>query len=381
MFKRFNWSGGQRRAFYKIAKNALTLNRKRSTIDWKLLAHSSWTALFAAILLCAVKSADAQTPYYQGKTLTIVVGTVAGDLYDLYARAFAQHMGKHIPGNPAIIVQNMPGAGHMIAANYLYSVAKPDGLTLGGTLPTLYFEQLIGRAEVKFDFSKFVWLGNATKSPQVLYMRSDAPYKTIEDVRNAKEPPKCGTTGTSNMGYFVPKLLEETVGAKFTVVAGYPGGSEVDLAVERNEVQCRSLSAEAFFSREPFFTWRKNNFVRVLVHGAKNRNEKLPDVPSIYQLMDKYKTPESGRRLATALMAAGEFHRPYMAPPNTPPEHVKILRDAFLKTAKDPGFLEDAKKKRLEIDSTSGEEVAALVREVMSQPPDVIERLKKLMGR
>jgi hypothetical protein len=142
-----------------------------------------------------------------------------------------------------------------------------------------------------------------------------------------------------------------------------------------------SLSAEAFFSREPFFTWRKNNFVRVLVHGAKNRNEKLPDVPSIYQLMDKYKTPESGRRLATALMAAGEFHRPYMAPPNTPPEHVKILRDAFLKTAKDPGFLEDAKKKRLEIDPTSGEEVAALVREVMSQPPDVIERLKKLMGR
>ena len=111
------------------------------------------------------------------------------------------------------------------------------------------------------------------------------------------------------MGYFVPKLLEETVGAKFTVVAGYPGGSEVDLAVERNEVQCRSLSAEAFFSREPFFTWRKNNFVRVLVHGAKNRNEKLPDVPSIYQLMDRYKTPESGRRLATALMAAGEFHR------------------------------------------------------------------------
>lgn len=207
---------------------------------------------------------------------------MAGDLYDLYARAFAQHMGKHIPGNPAIIVQNMPGAGHMIAANYLYSVAKPDGLTLGGTLPTLYFEQLIGRAEVKFDFSKFVWLGNATKSSQVLYMRSDAPYKTIEDVRNAKEPPKCGTTGTSNMGYFVPKLLEETVGAKFTVVAGYPGGSEVDLAVERNEVQCRSLSAEAFFSREPFFAWRKNNFVRVLVHGAKNRNEKLPDVPSIY---------------------------------------------------------------------------------------------------
>ena len=323
----------------------------------------------------------AQTPYYQGKTITLVVGTVAGDLYDLYARAFAQHMPKHIPGSPNMIVQNMPGAGHMIAANYLYSVAKPDGLTMGATLPTLYFEQLIGRAEVKFDFSKFTWLGNATKSPQVLYMRTDAPYKSIEDIRIAKEAPKCGTTGTSNMGYFVPKLLEETVGAKFNVIAGYPGGSEVDLAVEKGEVQCRSLSSEAFFSREPFFTWRKNNFVRVLMHGAKNSDERLPGVPSIYELMDKYKTAESGRRLATALMAAGEFHRPYLAPPNLRPEHVKTLREAFLKTAKDPAFLEETKKKKLDLDPSSGEEVETLVKEVMSQPADVVERLKKLMGR
>ena len=128
-------------------------------------------AVFA--LLVTTNILRAQTPHYQGKTMTIVVGTVAGDLYDLSARAIALFMGKYLPGNPNIIVQNLPGAGHMIAANYVYSVAKPDGLTIAGTLPSLYFEQLIGRAEVKFNWAKFSWIGNATKSPQVLSMRAD----------------------------------------------------------------------------------------------------------------------------------------------------------------------------------------------------------------
>jgi tripartite-type tricarboxylate transporter receptor subunit TctC len=334
-----------------------------------------------AVLVAWCSRLDAQVPYYQGKTITIVVGTVAGDLYDLYARAFAQFMGKHIPGQPNLIVQNMPGAGHMIAANYLYSVAKPDGLTIAGILPSLYFEQLIGRAEVKFDWAKYSWLGNATKSPQVLYMRSDAPYKTIDDVRNAKEPPKCGTTGTSNMGYFVPKLLEETIGAKFTVISGYPGGSEVDLAVEKGEVQCRSLSSEAYFSREPFFAWRKRGFVRELVHGGRGKDERLPGVPSVFELMDKYKAPDLGRRLATAVLSSGEFHRPYIGPPNMRPEHVKILRAAFSNTVNDPAFIAEAAKKKLDLNPMSGEETEALALEVMTQPPDVIERLKKLMGR
>jgi tripartite-type tricarboxylate transporter receptor subunit TctC len=333
------------------------------------------------LLLISIPPLQAQTSYYQGKTMTIVVGTVAGDLYDLYARAIALYMGKYIPGNPNIIVQNMPGAGHMIAANYIYNVAKPDGLTIAAINAGLYFEQLIGRAEVKFDWTKYTWIGNATKSPQVLYMRVDSPYKTIEDVRSAKEPPKCGTTGMSNMGYFVPKLLEETVGAKFSVVSGYQGGNEIDLAVERGEIQCRSLSSEAFFSREPFHTWRKNNFARVLVQGGRKRDERLPDGPTLYELMDKYKAPESGRRLATALLASGDFHRPYLGPPNMRPEQVKALREAFSKTVKDPAFLAETKNKKLDIDPSSGEEVEALTKEVMSQPPEVIERLKKLMGK
>jgi tripartite-type tricarboxylate transporter receptor subunit TctC len=332
-----------------------------------------------AFTIVAALPVKAQTPYYQGKTITIVVGTVAGDLYDLYARAIALYMGRYIPGSPNMIVQNMPGAGHMIAANYLYNVAKPDGLTMGAVNAGLYFEQLIGRPEVKFDWTQYNWIGNATKSPQVLYMRADSPYKSIEDVRSAKEPPKCGTTGTGNMGYLVPKLLEETVGAKFNVVPGYQGGSEIDLAVERGEIQCRSLSTEAYFSREPFLTWRKNGFSRELVQGGRARIEKLPNTPTLFELMDKYKTSAQGRRLATALLASGEFHRPYLAPPKVPAEQAKILRDAFNKTMKDPEFLAETKKKRLDIDPTTGEEVEALTKEVMNQPPEVIERLKKMM--
>jgi tripartite-type tricarboxylate transporter receptor subunit TctC len=339
-----------------------------------------FTFIIFLFLACS-QPVQAQTPYYQGKTVTIVVGTLAGDLYDLYARAIALFIAKYIPGNPNVIVQNMPGAGHMIAANYVYNIAKPDGLNIAAISASLYFEQLIGRAEVKFDWTKYTWIGNATKSPQVLYMRADSPYKTIEDVRSAQEPPKCGTTGTSNMGYFVPRILEETVGAKFNVISGYQGGNEIDLAVERGEIQCRSLSSEAYFSREPFHTWRKNNFARVLAQGGKRRDERLPDAPTIHELMDKYKAPESGRRLATALLASGDFHRPYLGPPNMRSEHVKVLREAFTKTMKDPAFLAETKNKKLDIDPSSGEEVEALAKEVMSQPPEVIERLKKLMGK
>jgi tripartite-type tricarboxylate transporter receptor subunit TctC len=323
----------------------------------------------------------AQAPYYQGKTVTIIVGTGAGDLYDLYARAIGLFMGKYLPGNPNVLVQNMPGAGHMIAANHVYNIAKPDGLTMGAINAGLYFEQLIGRAEVKVDWTKFTWIGNATKSPQVLYMRADSPFKTVEDVRNAKEPPKCGTTGLGNMGNLVPKLLEETVSAKFNMVSGYQGGNEIDLAVERGDIHCRSLSTEAYFSREPFLTWRKNGFSRELVQGGRARIEKLANVPTIYELLDKYKTPEPGRRLAMALLASGEFHRPYMAPPKMRAEVVKMLRDAFNKTMKDPEFLAETKKKRLDIDATTGEEVEALTKEAMSQSPEVIDRLKKMMGR
>jgi tripartite-type tricarboxylate transporter receptor subunit TctC len=164
------------------------------------------------LLLIGSPAVQAQAPYYQGKTITFVTGSPAGDLFDIYVRTVGEFLAKHIPGNPNIIVQNMPGAGHIIAANYVYNIAKPDGLTLAGTLATLYIDQLVGQPEVKYDWAKFTWIGNAGKSPMLLYMRADSPYKTIDDVRNAKEPPKCGSTGMSNSGYVVPNSSRKPLG-------------------------------------------------------------------------------------------------------------------------------------------------------------------------
>ena len=302
--------------------------------------------LLLVILFGSVSGAAAQTPYYQGKTITIITGSQTGDLYDIYARMIATHMGKHIPGNPGILVQNMTGAGHIVAANFVYAVAKPDGLTLLAPNPNLYIDQLIGRPEIKFDWAKFAWLGNASRTTDLLYMRTDAPFKTIEDVRSAKEPPKCGATGTGTTGYLVPRLLEETIGAKFNIVTGYKGGNEVDLAVERGEIQCRASSLTAFFGREPFHTWRKNNFVRAIIQLGEKRDSRLADVPTLNELMDKHKTPDVGRRLARIVTASEIFQRPYMGPPGMRPEPVKVIREAFEKTLEGQCILGGSEKQK-----------------------------------
>ena len=337
-----------------------------------------FAALAVAFLCC--DGATAQTPFYQGKTITIVVGTKAGDVYDLYPRMLGPYMTKYIPGNPNIISQNVAGAASLIAANQVYNIAKPDGLTLGAIYPALYFEQLVKRPEVKFDWTKFNWLGSTVTSNQLMYMRADTSYKTIEDVRTASTPPKCGATGVTSTGYYLPKLLEEAIGTKFDIVSGYQAGQDVDLAVERGELQCRAFTITAYFAREPFISWRKRNFVRVLFQTGTKRDARLKDVPTIYELMDKYKTADSVRRLAKVVLASGDFGRPIVAPPGVPPDRVKILRDAFNKSVNDPALLAEAEKRQLEMDPEGGTELESLAKEVMSAPPDVVERMKKILG-
>jgi tripartite-type tricarboxylate transporter receptor subunit TctC len=334
-----------------------------------------------SILLLLSNSAHAQAPFYQGKTVRVIVGTPPGNLYDLWARLIAEHIGKYIPGNPTFIVQNMPGAGHVVAVNHLYTVAKPDGLTLiGSVIPSLYLNQLVGRSEIQFDWSKFSWIGSPARGASQMYMRSDTPYKTIEDVRTAKEPPKCGATGLTGPDSYFPKLLQDTVGAKFQIVTGYPGGTDIDLGVERGEIHCRAFTIEAFFGREPYHTWRKNNFVHHLFQSGSKRDARLPNTPTIFEIMDKYKTAESGRRLATVLLGADDMGRPMFGPPGMPGERLKVLRDAFAKTMADEQFRAEVKKRNYEFDPVGGEELEKLARDVVGQPPEVIERLKKVLG-
>jgi len=341
-----------------------------------------WSVILTTLALILWSSAVlAQTPYYAGKTITLVAGTKAGDVYDLYARHFAQYMPKYIPGNPNIIVQNMAGASSMIAANFVYNVAKPDGLTIGAIFPALYFDQVVERSEVKYDWSKFVWLGSPVTSNHLLYMRADSRFKTIHDVIKASPAPKCGATGTSSTAYYVPKLLDEVIGTNFEIVLGYQSGQDIDLAVERNEVICRAFTLTAFFAREPFTTWRKKKFVNVLVQTGRKRDKRIPDVPTIYELMDQYKSSPADRSLATLVLAAGDFGRPYVMPPNTPPQQVKIIRDAFEKVLKDEEAIAEAAKKKLEIDPSSSDELTKLAKEVTSQSPDVIAKMKQLLAK
>ncbi len=320
-------------------------------------------------------------PFYKGKTIRIVVGLPAGDLYDSWARLIGSHMVKHIPGNPDVIVQNMTGAASMIAANHVYNVGKPDGLTLGMVIPSIYFDQLFGRKEVQFDYGKFTWIGSPVKGDQQMFMRSDTPYKSIEEIRNASVAPRCGSTGTGSPSYYVPKVMGETLGTKFTIVTGYQGGQSIDLAVERGEVQCRAATVEVFFAREPYHTWRKNGFVTNIIQTGRKRDSRLPNTPTIYELMEQYKTPEESRRLATVVLAGDNLGRPLLGSPGIPPDRVKILREAYAKTMTDPEFLAEIKKRKYDLNPTSGEELEALAKEVVAQPEAIVERMKKLLEK
>ena len=339
---------------------------------------------FYLVVVCSVillgSRLEAQSDFYQGKQIKIVVGASAGAASDLYARVVAQHLPKQILGKPEVIVQNMPGGGSMTAANYVYSVAKPDGLTLGAVTAPIYFAQLLGRKEVQFDWAKFTWIGTPEENDELFFIKSELPYKTLFDLRKATDPPRCGASGVGSTGYYIPKLLEEVFGFKLSMVTGYPGAADVDLAVEKNEVQCRGTTISAFFGREPGKSWAKNGYVRFLVQTGDQRNHRLRDTPTIWELMDQEKAAEAKKRLARVVLGPGAFGRPILATPAIPAERVKILRDAYSKMLKDPEFVAEANKRQWELNPVSGEKLEALAKEVIHQSPDIVERMKKVLG-
>jgi len=333
------------------------------------------------LLILSNSNAYSQADFYKGKTIRVIIGYSAGGTNDLWARTVARFWSKYIPGSPDVIVQNMPGAATMVAANYIYSVGKADGLTLGLIAPALFFNQIAGQKEVKFDWAKFAWIGSPEETSEMLSIRSDSSYKTLEDIRSATVPPKCGTTGTGTPGHYFPRLLEDALGLKFDLVTGYPGASDIDLAIEKGEVLCRAGTTSAFFGREPGRTWAKTGFVRILVIGGSKRDSRASGVPTIWELMEKYKTPEFGKRMATVLLSPGSFGRPIVGGPGVPADRVKILRDGFLKAMKDPELLAEAEKRKWEPDPVSGDTLEGLAREVVTQPRDVIRRLNIILGK
>jgi tripartite-type tricarboxylate transporter receptor subunit TctC len=339
-----------------------------------------WTATIVVLVLAAGwgRQVYAQEQFFKGKQIRIVVGLSSGGGYDRAARLLARHLGKYIPGNPDIVVQNMPGAGSVTAANYVWGVAKPDGLTLLAPHNNFYLSQLSGQKEVQFDLPKYQWIGSLENDDMMIFARADAPLKSMSEIVRTNTTPKCGSTGVGSSDYVMSKILEETIGAKIQHVTGYPGSSEIAIALERGEVMCMGLTISTFYGREPFLTWHKTKFIRFLAQSGRKRDPRVADAPTIYELMDEFKTPATKRRVAEAMLQGGEWARPLMAPPATPADRVAALRDAYEKATKDPDLITEAKKLRIEVTPLRGEKLQAMAKNVMSQPPEVVAQIKKL---
>ena len=346
----------------------------------KLICMPICSLLVAAILL-PLAIADAQSDsFYKGKTLRFVVGSAPANFYDSWARLIARYWGKYVPGNPTVMVQNMPGAGSITAVNYVYGVAKPDGLTVVLPNNSIYIEQLVGRKEARFDLRKFHWLGSASQDSIIMYMRADTGLKTVGDIVKAKQPPSCGGSGTTSSDYIIARILELTVGAKINSVSGYQGGSDADLAVEKGEIACRAHTLASHYGREPFNSWHKKGFDFHVLQSGRKRDPRAAEAQTVYEILDEFKVADTKRRVAQALLSGGEFGRPVLVTPGTPPDRVKMLRESFRNVLKDAELLAEAKRARMDVEYTPGEELEALVNDVLNQPAEVVEQAKKVLG-
>ena len=317
-------------------------------------------------LIAAIAAAPAAAQYYAGKTVTVVVGYKTGGGYDATARVLARHLPKHIPGKPTVIVQNMPGANSIIAANHVYAVAKPDGLTIGTFNRNLPIAQLTKVDGVKFDMAKFAWVGSAASECTVLAIRADLPYKTFEDLRKSKQQIVIGATGPGANTYDFPLLLKEFLGVNVKLVSGYQSSADIMLAVERKEVDGR---AGSFTSIRPFID---RNLVRPVLR-ARATEPGVENLP-----IDEDLAPTPRAKAIMALRSAPEIvGRPYVMHPNTPPEHLKTMRAAFAAAIKDPELVAEARKAKMDLEFVDGDVAVKVMNEVLSQPKDIVAEFSK----
>jgi len=299
--------------------------------------------IFTLLAIDSFGWAQVQTvkPFYEGKTIQIVVASGPGASTDIGARLVGRFLGRHVPGNPNTLVQNMPGAGGLVAANQTYNLAKPDGLTILAVTRSNYLDQMVGKPEVRFDFRKFAWVGSFNKSPMMVACRSDTPYKSIAAMRAAKTPPRFGQAGTGSISYVFANLVSKIFDMRIKNVLGFGSGREIDLGMERGEADCRATS-DITVIRSPWNRWVKENWVTFVLQQGPEKSRLLPPVPTVIELAPPEGAPFVN--LMNVMLAYTEFDRPYAAPPAVPKERLQILRDSFERMLKDPEFAAEAKK-------------------------------------
>jgi tripartite-type tricarboxylate transporter receptor subunit TctC len=341
-----------------------------------MLGRRMLAAALAATIgsLAAPPSAQAQSveAFYKGKQVSVLIGFGPGGANDAWARSLARHMGKHIPGNPTLVPQNMPGAGTLKLANHLYNLAPKDGTVFGLINRGIPLEPLLGGDATQFDPLKMNWIGSPDKDTTVCAARKDAPVRTMHDLFTKELV--VGATGSGADTAIYPEFLAEFLGMKFKTIKGYPGSNEIVLAMERGEVQGICVAYESLARQR----LAREGQITILFQAAL---EKDPSIPGDMPLALELAKSETERRALELFLARVALGRPFVAPPDVPVERVQELRRAFLATMQDPDFVEETKKQRLAVDPIPGDRLAQVIADIYKTPKDVVTRVAETLGR
>ena len=337
-------------------------------------SHFRWILAAGIALFFYTSSASGQESFYKGKTIRLIVGLAPGGGFDTYSRVIARHMGKHIPGNPTTVVENMSGAASLLAANYVYKVAKPDGLTIGNFIGGLSFQQMLGLPGVEFDAPKFEFLGVPAQDNFMIGVAKSVGITSVEQWRASGTVIKIGGVAPGGGTDDIPKVLKATLALPLQLVSGYKGTGPVRLAFNAGEVQGACNSWESFKS-----TWRaefEKGEVILLVQAGLKPHAEVPNVP---WAVDLAKTDDAKKMILTSARVNGVLNRFYALPPGTPKDRVRLLRQAFMNTIKDPEFLADTQRARLDLDPIDGIEIEKQVRELFKLEPALVSRMKEIL--
>jgi tripartite-type tricarboxylate transporter receptor subunit TctC len=325
-------------------------------------------------LLAVVTAARAQSPedFYKGKQITLINGNTPGDRGDVVARLLVKHLQNHIPGKPLIVSQNMPAAGTLVAANYLYNVAAKDGTVIGNFSRSIPVQSVMGQAETNYDPRKFGWLGSPETTEQICLSWNTQPVKKAEDLFTTELI--VAGTGPTTVTQYLPLVAKSALGMKFNIITGYKGANEAFLAVERGEAGGACTVLNNITNAHP--DWIPSGKVNVLFHTGTEPSKTLPRTPSIYDFVKN----DEQKQVIFFVNSGVEFGRPFATPPGIPPERLRMFRDAFAATMADPEFLAEAKKIDLDIGYTSGERMDKLVANLFITPKDLIDKSAEIMG-
>jgi tripartite-type tricarboxylate transporter receptor subunit TctC len=356
----------------RAATSGAAAAARESTMFKRLSAAAFSTGLIAtATALGLGGTAAAQTPSLAGKNVQMLIGFGPGGGYDLWGRVVGRHIGKHLPGNPTVVPQNMPGAGSFVAANNIYNLAPKDGTVMGIIARDAALGPITGATGARFDPTRLTWLGTPTTETNVCIASDKAKVKTVADLYDKELI--VGDTGVGTGTHSYPKALNALLGMKFKIIAGFPSSSDVFLAMERGEVDGICESLDSVSGKRP--DWIPNKKVVILFQGGAAPNPELKGVPFIDDLA---KSPQD--KQAIQFLYAGQgIGRPFIAPPDMPADRAKMVRDAFMATMKDPEFIEDAKKNKLDIDPEDGEHLAALIKKVYATPKPIVDKIAELI--